>query len=124
MVGTKVVIIDDDPDILKIGELSLTGIAKWQVSTASSSKEAFMVLNQAKPDLILLDTALPDIDGLSLMEKIRENQEFANTPVVLTTTRIEPGEEDFYISKGATGLIEKPFNPETLVDQLVEKVNA
>lgn len=124
MTAAKVLLVDDDPDILKIASLSLVGKAQWQVATATSGKEALQLAPQHKPDLIVIDTALTDTDGISLMQQFKETADFKETPIVLTTTKIEDGEEAFYISKGAKGLIEKPFNPDTLVDLLVQKVNA
>ena len=119
----KVMLIDDDPDILKIGMLSLTGIAKWKGATASSAKEAIQLAPQEEPDLIVLDTSMPDMDGLSVMQKLREAPALKNTPIVFLGTNVEDGEEEFYISKGAAGIISKPFNPETFASLLMDKTS-
>lgn len=120
----KIMLIDDDPDILKVGKLSLSGIAKWTVTTSSSAREVIPKAQSEKPDLIILDTSMPDMDGVTLMERIKHTEGLENIPVILTTVRIEEGEEEFYLSKGAAGLIEKPFNPETLPHQIVSKVGS
>ena len=120
----KVMLIDDDPDIIKLGKLSLSGIAKWTVITSTSAREALVQAIQDKPDLIIMDTSMPDMDGLSLMERFHVTEGLEDIPILLTTTRIEEGEEEFYKSKGACGLIEKPFNPETLPHQIVSIVGS
>ena len=121
MTVPKIMLIDDDPDILKIGTLSLTGIARWQVATASSGKEAIHLAPQEEPDLIVLDTSMPDMDGLTVMAKLREAPVRKKVPILFSSTHVEAGEEDFYKSKGASGLIAKPFNPETLAQDLLDK---
>lgn len=123
MTVPKVMLIDDDPDILKIGMLSLTGIAKWKVATASSAKEAIQLAPQEEPDLIVLDTSMPDMDGLTVMQKLREAPALKNIPIVFLGTNVEEGEEDFYKSKGAAGIINKPFNPETFAQMIMKKTS-
>ena len=58
MTTRKVLLVDDDPDIRKIGRLSLTGVAKWEVHLASSCAEALELASTEKPDVILLDTTM------------------------------------------------------------------
>lgn len=118
----KVMLVDDDPDILKIGKLSLSGVGKWEVCVALSGKEAIKMAVEQKPDLVLIDTSMPDIDGVTTLAQIRGLPNFQNVPVFMTTTRVEQGEEDFYQSRGANGLIAKPFNPKTLPSEIITKL--
>lgn len=118
----KVMLVDDDPDILKIGKMSLSGVGKWEVCVALSGKEAIKMATEQKPDLVIIDTSMPDIDGVTTLAQIRGLPNFQNIPVFMTTTRIEQGEEEFYSSRGASGLIAKPFNPKTLPSEIIAKL--
>ncbi len=118
----KVMLVDDDPDILKIGKLSLSGVGKWEVCLALSGKEAIKMAAEQKPDLVIIDTSMPDIDGVTTLTQIRNLPNFQNIPVLMTTTRVEQGEEDFYQSRGASGLIAKPFNPKTFPSEIIAKL--
>ncbi|MCA9802118.1 MAG: response regulator [Cyanobacteria bacterium HKST-UBA02] len=118
----KVMLVDDDPDILKIGRLSLTGVAHWEVFTASSGNEAIQVAAREAPDVILLDSSMPDMDGVTVLQQLRQAPALANTPIFLTTTRVSEGEDEYYRSKGATGIMAKPFNPFTLPGEIESRL--
>ncbi|MBZ0189538.1 MAG: response regulator [Candidatus Obscuribacterales bacterium] len=118
----KVMLIDDDPDILKIGKLSLTGIGNWEVFTASSGNEAIQVAARETPDVILLDTAMPDMDGVAVLQQLRQAPALTNVPIFLTTTRVTQGEDEYYRSRGASGIMSKPFNPITLPAEIESRL--
>ncbi|MGD9684074.1 MAG: response regulator [Candidatus Obscuribacterales bacterium] len=118
----KVMLVDDDPDILKIGKLSLTGVAHWEVFTASSGNEAIQVAAREAPDVILLDSSMPDMDGVTVLQQLRQAPALANTPIFLTTTRVSAGEDEYYRSKGANGIMAKPFNPFTLPGEIESRL--
>mgnify|MGYP003937396773 CR=1 FL=1 len=118
----KVMLVDDDPDILKIGRLSLTGVARWEVLTASSGNEAIQVAAREAPDVILLDSSMPDMDGVAVLQQLRQAPALANTPIFLTTTRVTEGEDEYYRSKGANGIMAKPFNPFTLPGEIESRL--
>lgn len=115
-------LVDDDPDILKIGKLSLTGVAHWEVFTASSGNEAIQVAAREAPDVILLDSSMPDMDGVTVLQQLRQAPALANTPIFLTTTRVSAGEDEYYRSKGANGIMAKPFNPFTLPGEIESRL--
>jgi CheY-like chemotaxis protein len=120
----KVMLVDDDPDILKVGKMSLSGVGKWEVCVALSGKEAIKMAVEQKPDLVIIDTSMPEIDGVTTLTQIRNLPNFQNVPVFMTTTRVEQGEEVFYQSRGANGLIAKPFNPKTLPQEIMSKLQS
>ncbi len=120
----KVLIVDDDPDIRKIGRLSLTGLGRWEVVLASSGKEALQVASAERPDVILLDVTMSDMDGMSTLAKLREHPITQSTAVIMTATRFEQEEMDMVVQAGAVGMLSKPFNPMTLPGEIKDLIDS
>jgi two-component system OmpR family response regulator len=114
----KVLIVDDDPDIRKIGRLSLTGLGRWDVCLASSGKEALQVATTEKPDVILLDITMADMDGMTTLQRLREHPITQSTAIIMTAARFEQREVDMVVEAGAVGMLGKPFNPMTLPGEI------
>ena len=116
----KVLMVDDDANIRLITEMSLEGLTEWKVRQAGSGKEALGMVREERPDLILLDVMMPDMDGVTLFEEIKGIYEH-NTPIVIfMTAKVLTQEVEMYREKGAAGVITKPFDPMTLPDQIYE----
>ena len=115
-----VFLVDDDPDIRQIAEISLGEVGGWKVSLASSGVEAIDMMRNLNPDVILLDVMMPEMDGPSIFLKLREIERFANTPIIFITAKVQKHEVDHYMAIGASGCISKPFNPMTLPDEISE----
>jgi two-component system, OmpR family, response regulator len=113
-----VLLVDDDPSIRCIAEISLAEVGKWQVSLADSGKTALEVLLTEKPDLILLDVMMPGMDGPTLFGLIKNNAKCSHTPVIFMTAKVQKHELDHYHQLGAAGVISKPFDPMTLPSQI------
>lgn len=120
----KVLIVDDDPDIRKIGRLSLTGLARWDVCLASSGKEAIQVATTERPDVILLDVSMSEMDGLATLSKLREHPVTKATAVIMTAARFEQKEYDMVVQNGAVGMLSKPFNPMTLPGEIKDLIDS
>lgn len=112
--------VDDDPDIRQVAELSLAEVGGWKVSLASSGAEAIEKISEVNPDVILLDVMMPEMDGPSTFLKLREIEGFANTPIIFITAKVQKHEIDRYLALGAMGCISKPFDPMTLPNQISE----
>lgn len=117
-----VLLVDDDPDIRRVGELSLGTIGGWQTLTASSGDDALAISASQPVDIIVLDMMMPGRDGLSTLAALRAAPETARTPVVFMTAKVQRSEVQSYLDAGATGVIAKPFNPMTLPDELRQVV--
>jgi CheY-like chemotaxis protein len=107
----KVLMIDDDPDIRKVGQLSLKAFGKWQVVLASNGQEGIELAAKEQPDLILLDVLMPGIDGPTTFAKLREQESTRSVPVIFMTAKTEAQDVARYTSLGAIGVIGKPFDP-------------
>ena len=79
----KILYVEDDPDIQEIAKLALVDVGGFSVHICSYGREAVQLTPQFKPDLIILDVMMPDIDGLTLIYKIRCATESANVPIIV-----------------------------------------
>ncbi len=123
----KILLVDDDPDLRRIGILSLRNIGKWQVKVAASGAEAIAALQTEVPDLILLDVMMPDWDGRQTLLHIRELPTAKSVPVIFLTAKEKPEELRELMALGAKGVIVKPFPVMTLpqlIQQILEKPDA
>ena len=103
----KVLIIDDDPDILEVVGLSLT--VQWhdcQVLMATSGEQGLDLIETESPDVVLLDLRLPDIDGYEVCRRIRA---FSDVPIVMLTARDAEIDKVRGLETGADDYVTKPF---------------
>ncbi|MBQ6887580.1 MAG: diguanylate cyclase [Lachnospiraceae bacterium] len=91
---------------------------KYELSMAKSGKQALKVLQETRPDLILLDINMPDMDGYETMAKIKDNPEWADIPVVFLTAEAENESELRSFKMGAMDFIRKPFDPNIMVTRI------
>jgi CheY-like chemotaxis protein len=114
----QILVIDDEDDIRKLTQTCLEIMGGWKVLTASSGSEGIAVAQTAKPDAILLDVMMPDMDGTSTFQQLQANPATRNIPVILLTARGRFSDRKFYTELGVKGVINKPFNPLKLAAQL------
>jgi len=116
----KVLVVDDDAEIVELISDILTRDGRFDIRTASSGYEAGMATQQFRPDLILLDYMLPDVNGNVVCQTIRSNPEFENTRIIIVSGVIKQEEIDQLLRSGAENFIRKPFT----IAELTEKVAA
>jgi two-component system, OmpR family, response regulator len=117
---TKVLLVDDEPHIRRIGELSLKGVGKWVVVLASSGSDALTLAEKEKPDLILLDVMMPGMDGPATLQQLRASESTTRIPVIFMTAKVQKHEVDKYLAGGAVGVIPKPFDPMSLPSLILQ----
>jgi len=109
----KILIVDDEPDLLKVTVTRLE-TSGYEVLQAVSSEGALEVLKKNKPDLILLDLLLPDMQGDTLCKQLKSDKALKDIPIVLFTASIVRVPEKVK-EMGADDYILKPFEPEDLL---------
>lgn len=114
----KVLLVDDEDDIRKIGHLSLTAVGKLQAVTASNALDGIAAARTEKPDVILMDMMMPGMDGLSALAQLRVDPELKAIPVIFMTAKVQRHEVEHYLQVGALGVIQKPFDPMLLPGQV------
>jgi len=114
----RVLYVDDEPDILEVARLALELISHLTVTTCSSGREAVAAAIAFKPDLILLDVMMPDMDGPMTLAALQGRSETATMPVAFITATVQSSEIERLLSLGAIGVIRKPFDPLKLGDEI------
>jgi len=121
---SKVLLVDDEPDIRRIGQISLEHVGRWKVVQANSGREALGLAASEQPDVILLDVMMPELDGPGTLARLREVPATADIPVIFMTAKAQPHEVAGYRALGAAGVIAKPFDPMTLPGEIRTIVEA
>ena len=108
----KLLLVDDEPELLELVSVILKEEGFENIITASSVSEGIAAAKAEKPDLAVLDVMLPDGDGFFLMRQIRD---FSDMPVIFLTARDEAADKLAGLGLGADDYIAKPFLPEELL---------
>ena len=114
----KVLVVDDDAEIVELIVDVLSRDGRFEVKTASSGYEAGIATEQFRPELILLDYMLPDVNGNVVCQTIRKNPEFSNIKIFIVSGVVKQDEIEQLLKSGAEGFIKKPFNLTELVDKI------
>ena len=114
----RILAVEDEGDIARILDLSLRQLGKFEVKLCSNGHEALDVAETFAPQLLLLDFMMPAMDGLTLMRELRKLPTTAETPVIFLTAKSQPYEIQGYLDAGAVSVIQKPFNPMSLADDI------
>ncbi len=115
-----VLVIDDEASIQKVVSLSLRMEAQWKVLTASSGKEGISQAERHRPDAILLDVMMPEVDGIATFKSLQSNPATADIPVVLLTAKTRTAEKRLFQKVGVAGVITKPFTPLSLASHIAQ----
>jgi CheY-like chemotaxis protein len=113
-----VLIIDDEPDIRTIGRIALSSVGGWTVLQAASGQEGLTLARSARPDLILLDVMMPELDGPATLERLHASDETRAIPVIFMTAKALRREVEQWVALGARGVITKPFDPMQLAAEV------
>jgi CheY-like chemotaxis protein len=112
-----ILVVDDSPVVRKLisSKLEESG---YQVILAGSGSEALAAIASKRPDLVLLDVAMPKMDGYQVCERIRKNKSTRNVPVIMISGKDGYFDEERGQKAGTSSFISKPFGPETLMRTL------
>jgi len=117
---SRILYIEDDPDIQSVAQLALEAIGGFTVYLSESGADGLLTAAREHPDLILLDVMMPGMDGPSTLAALRQDPELADIPVVFVTAKVQPAEVSHLTSLGGLGVIAKPFDPMTLASAVTE----
>jgi two-component system phosphate regulon response regulator PhoB len=116
----KILIVDDEQDILNLIRLSLEP-AGFRILRTTKPEEGLHLALREKPDLLVLDVMMPEIDGFELLRRIRRHPKMRYVPVIIVSARASSADQLRMLKLGYTGtddidaFIGKPFNPATLL---------
>jgi CheY-like chemotaxis protein len=116
----RILIIDDDPDIVAVAQLALEAVGGWEVVTALSGPEGIEKAREERPDAILLDVMMPEMDGIATLRVLQSGSETASIPVIIMTAKVHPADRQRFANLGIAATIIKPFKAIQLSTQVAE----
>jgi two-component system alkaline phosphatase synthesis response regulator PhoP len=118
----KILVVDDEPDVLRLTSLRLEKVG-YETLTAVDAQQALEIIQNKKPDLVLLDTIIPVVYGTEICRRIKSDENLKHIPVVLFTAHSNIMNTEKAKAFGADGYIGKPFDARELVS-MVEQILA
>lgn len=110
----KILIVEDEQDILQLVKLYLEKEG-FRTVTAATGAEGLKQVKEEKPDLIILDLMLPELDGLEVCKRLRSASETAMLPIIMLTAKAEESDTVIGLELGADDYVTKPFSPKALM---------
>ena len=114
----RILIVDDEDDIREVAQVSLELVGHYDVLTASSGRDGLERARAGRPDAILLDVMMPDMDGPSTLAELRKDPATCDIPVVFLTAKTQAAERTRLAQLGAAGVLTKPFDPLKLAGEV------
>lgn len=118
MSSKRILLIDDEPEIREIVRVSLELVGGWDVSATGSAREGLTLAADQRPDAILLDVMMPDMDGPTAFQALQAAPETSAIPVILLTAKVQTADLLRFDQLGVAATIAKPFDPLTLPGQV------
>ncbi len=115
----KILVVDDEKDILELVSIILSE-GDITVYKAEDGRNALEIAKEKKPDLILLDIMMPEIDGWEVLKMLKKEKETKDIPVAMLTCKTEVRDKVLGIQEGAVDYITKPFAPDDLMSRVKE----
>ena len=109
----RILLVDDEPDLLELVRVNLHQ-AGYEIETAKGGREALACLRRRRPDLVILDLMLPDIEGTEICRQIRADPALSDLPVIMLTAKAEELDRVVGLELGADDYVAKPFSPREL----------
>ena len=114
MTVPTVLVVDDDDSVREITQLALEVVAGWRILAADRGAAALEIARAERPDAVLLDVMMPEMDGPTTFRHLRGDERTRDIPVILLTAKVLAGERQLWDELAIHGVISKPFDPMTL----------
>lgn len=118
----RVLVVDDDPQIVELFVDVLNADERFDVATAQTGYEAGLLTQEFRPDVVILDFMLPDVNGDVVCKAIRRSPALADIKILAISGMAAQAEIDKILAAGANEFIKKPFNIGNVVDMMVKMV--
>ena len=116
----KILVVDDDPEIVELFVDVLERDGRFDVKTASTGYDAGILTQEFLPYLLILDYMLPDINGNVVCQTIRKNPNFEHMKIIIVSGVVNQDEINDLLKSGADDFVKKPFNIEKLIERIGE----
>jgi CheY-like chemotaxis protein len=114
----RILVVDDEDHIREVAGLSLGAVGGFSVTTAESGSEGLAKAAAERPDAILLDVMMPEMDGPTTFRRLQSEPATRDIPVVLLTAKVQPADRARFDELGVTAVLTKPFDPMTLSQEI------
>jgi two-component system alkaline phosphatase synthesis response regulator PhoP len=117
MAEKRILVVDDDHEVVRLmrGYLEQSG---YEVLVAYNGQTAMHMIRRERPDLVLLDLMLPDLDGWEITRSLRADPILKHTPIIVLTARVTDADKIVGLELGADDYITKPYNPREVVSRV------
>jgi CheY-like chemotaxis protein len=115
--SARVLVVDDEPDVLLAARLLLQS-AGYSVLEAKSGEEALTLVEQTKPDAMVLDLRMPGMDGITVLKELGARGHLERLPVIVLSAHGSPDRVERAVELGAKAYVTKPFRKEDLTRAL------
>lgn len=112
----RILIVDDEDDIREVAQIALEATTDWQVLEAPSGTKGIALAQAERPEAILLDLMMPDMDGMTVLARLKADEHTAAIPVILLTAKVRAGRQGNH--GDVAGVIVKPFDPLRLAAEI------
>ena len=116
----RILVVDDDEQIVELFVDLLSRDGRFEIKTATTGYDAGVLTQQFKPDLMILDYMLPDINGNVVCRTVRQNATLSNMKIIIVSGVVKQDEIDELLQAGANDFVKKPFNIEKLLARICE----
>jgi len=123
MFTKSLLLIDDEPNLASVIAVCLESFKGWSVRVTNSGQEGLSIVESLKPDAILLDVMMPEMDGIQVYQQLQANSHTQNIPVILLTAKVQNSDREQFAQLGVAGTIAKPFDPIAIADQIAQILN-
>lgn len=120
----RILVVDDDPQVLGVFEEALGREGRFEVRTASNGYEAGMLTEAFRPHLIVLDYMLPDVNGNVVARRIREHDALNESKILFISGVVNRDEVDDLLRSGADAFMKKPFSVRALIEQIDQLISS
>ncbi len=114
----KALIVDDDEELVELIRDVLEQDGRFEVRVANNGFDAGMMVKEYKPDVIVLDVMLPDINGKEVCQRIRQDPSLEDVSIICISGMVEEDKIDELKKAGADDFLQKPFEVETLIERI------
>ena len=114
----KIALVDDENDIREILRHAIELLTDWKVIEAPDGVTALRLIEQERPDAILLDVMMPQMDGREVFRRLRENPETSSIPTIFLTASLQRADVRILEGLGPVAVLAKPFDPLEIVKQI------
>ena len=113
----RILLVDDEEDMVFAVKMQLEAFG-FEVLTASDGQEGLNKARRENPDLIILDVMLPKLYGYNVCRMLKFDSKYKHIPVILFTSRVQKEDQKIGLEVGADAYINKPFDPQVLLDKI------